>query len=345
MNIKDSMSSSHLFSYFALLLALTSVSIAGPMDLLLERTAHIVQGQKRVELERLNERFVVKANAINGVRPSAGLDSVEFLLVGNRARINHALLLFHSRSPRHLGRFCLGTDKKPTSDRTEIEKTLKSRNEGAIILSIKSNPGCWPGFSGHNKGKNGASLLAICDYSKRFNLHGKLKFHLGAFGAGYRPLYSLFCLMRVPSARSKHFLEEELATVTDHDGCYTSKMMCAYRWLIKSTQKTQVNFIHYGRPTFEMHRKLACRFNNLTGRNQLPTFGTKVERSCLAGRLRFWSSKSFVRTLGGQLARAFFGYTREILQLCQTSNNLSNGLTEGEIIKEEQILRVDRKPL
>lgn len=322
-----------------------ATAFAGPFDLLRENTCRLIRKKKQEQLAKLPKRFIMAASKVPGVRKSAGLHSLEFIVLGNPCQINHALVLFHGRAPRHLGLFCLGTEKKGTKDRRAIEGELKSANEGAIVLSVNSKVASWPGFSGDYHGQNGATILALCHYLKRFNDKGQMKFHLGALGCGCRPLYSLFCHLRKSDGLCAKFLDCELATVSDHDACYTESMVGAYRWLIKRTKDVQVNFIHCGRPVFEMQRRIACRFHSLSSHCALPSYRSGDEKTYLRNRIRFWSSKSHALSLGGQLARAFFGIRKQEKRLCMSLQNGLKGKSEGNIIEEERILRVDRKPL
>ena len=329
---------------FVLMSFWATAALAGPFDLLRENTCRLLRKSKQKQLMQLPKRFFLAAREVPGVQKAAGLHRLEFIVLGNPGRINHGLVLFHGRKRRHLGLFCLGTEAKGTKDRRAIEDGLKPRNEGAIVLSVKSKAASWPGFSWENDGKNGATVLALCRYLKRFNARGGMKFHLGALGCGHRPLYSLFCHLRRSAGSCGKFLEE-LATVTDHDACYRESMVRAYRWLIKRGASVQVNFIHCGRPVFEMQRKIACRFHSLATNCPLPRFLANDECSYLEGRLRFWSARSHVLSVGGQLARANFGFRKEASLICQSLQSGSKESSDENILEEERILRGDRKPL
>ncbi len=328
-----------LFSTATLVFATLGVAssvIANPMSYLREKTAKVLRQEKAAKLATMPRRFIVKVAAIPGVRAVANLRDIEVTVLGNKKAIKDAVLLFHGKKAQHLGRFCLGSESKPTSDRQKIEKVLARRGSGALVLSLRSTAGGWSSFQKQEKRAIGQSILAIFSYFQHFCLGTRLRCHIGAMGSGYRPLHCLISYLRqAKDENSKNFLRHHLVTVTDHDACYKKEMVGAYWWLLRKASQVRVNFIHSAKVVFEKHSYLACRFNNFSFDCDLPLFAKEGSCSYDKGRVQFWAAKKHALTLGGQLWQAYFNGT--------VKATIANSTLA--LLEEEQNLRVNRKPL
>ncbi|MBI4864480.1 MAG: hypothetical protein HY815_30110 [Candidatus Riflebacteria bacterium] len=254
---------------------------------------------------------IVAASAIPGVDPDAGIDGIQFGVVGDSGNVAHAAVLLHGDGPSYYLRSVLGTPSRPTEDRRRIESSL-GPGVGMVFAFPRSSDRIWPGF-GYD-GKNGASLLAIFQYMMEKTGNRNLNCHLGGLSGASLPLNSFLALIngkRGPDAAVAAFVGNNLRTITDHDALCRPIAMQKQGYIEAATRFTHVrfNFIHGhgGYMTYVRgHHEEVGRKVSGDASFELP-YHCPDTISLLGGRLRFWSGPSHFECFKGQIHRSIFG--------------------------------------